>query len=73
MNFEIKNQIRKDTYLYSYLREDSYQYKYLYRNQNHIKEINNLAKEKYQLRNIDKLEKISNKFSLIKAFMSVIE
>ena len=68
----MREKIRSNNHLYSYLREDSYQYKYLYRDKNYLKKINNLAKEKYHLTGKDKVEKINNAINLIKTFMDMI-
>lgn len=72
MNLEIFHQIKNNPIIYNYLREDSIHYKYLYRNPNHIKEIEALAKEKYKLRSVDKIEKLKNNIDLIKSFMDVL-
>lgn len=72
MDFEIRNQIRSDNYLYSYLREDSYQYKYLYRDKKYIKKINELTRKKYHITNIDKLEKLNNTLNLINTFIDMV-
>lgn len=71
MDLKTFYQIRNNPIIYNYLREDSRHYKYLYRNPDHIKEIEALAKEKYKLRSIDKIEKIKNNIDLVKSFMDV--
>ncbi|MBQ6323937.1 MAG: hypothetical protein IJI22_03795 [Bacilli bacterium] len=59
--------------IYNYLRDQSYQYKYLYRNKNYIKKLKQLAKEKYKVRSIDKIERLKNSIELINTFIDVIE
>ena len=73
MNSGLLFKIRNNSYLYSFLREESYHYKYLYRDDNYIKEIEKLAKEKYKMRSIDKIERLKNNIDLIKTFISVME
>jgi len=73
MGLELYYEIRNNPIVYSYLREDSYQYKYLYRNSNYIKEIEAMAKERYQLRGVDRIEKLSNNLDLIRTFMDVFQ
>ena len=65
--------MKENNIIYNYLRDDSYQYKYLYRNINYLKKVESLAKEKYKLRNVDKLERLKNNIELINAFISVID
>lgn len=72
MRLETFYQIRNNPIIYSYLREDSYHYKYIYRNPNHLKTIEGLAKERYKLRSVDKIDKIKNNIDLIKTFMDVL-
>lgn len=73
MDYEIKNIIKNTPYIYQYLREESYQYKYIYRDKNYLKEVSNLAKEKYKLTKKDKIERLKNNIDLIKTFMSVLD
>lgn len=72
MKIETIHQIKSNPIIYNYLRDDSQHYKYLYRNPEHIKVIETLAKEKYKLRSIDKIEKLRNNIDLIKTFMDVL-
>ncbi len=69
MIFEIKS----NPLLKSYLRENSYQYRYLYRDSSYLKKIHNLAKEYYQERTIDKLERLGNKLQMIQTFIDVMK
>lgn len=72
MRLEIFYEIRNNPIIYNYLRDESFHYKYIYRNPNHLKTIENLAKEKYKLRSVDKIEKIRNNIELVKSFMDVL-
>lgn len=72
MHLEIFYQIRNNPIIYNYLREDSYHYKYLYRNPQHLKKIEELAKERYKLRSVDKIDKLKNNIELLKTFMDVL-
>lgn len=72
MKLDTFYKIRNTPIIYSYLREDSYHYKYLYRDVNHLKTIEELAKERYKLRSVDKIDKIRNNIDLIKTFMDVL-
>lgn len=73
MRLDTFYQIRNSPIIYNYLREDSYHYKHLYRNQNHLKVIEELAKERYKLRSVDKIDKIKNNIELLKTFMDVLK
>ncbi len=72
MHLETFYQIRNNPIVYNYLREDSYHYKYLYRDPSYLKVIEELAKERYKLRSVDKIDKIKNNIDLIKTFMDVL-
>lgn len=72
MDKETLNKIRNNPLIYHYLRENSYEYKELYRNKDYIKEIEKKAKTKYKETIPDKIEKISEKISLLESFMSII-
>lgn len=65
--------IKNNPVIYNYLREESNNYKYLYRDDKYLKEIEKKAKEKYQLRVEDKLERLKDNIELINTFMSVID
>ncbi len=64
--------IKTSPIIYNYLRDDSIHYKYLIRDPSHLKQIENLAKEKYKLRSVDKIEKLKNNIDLLKTFMDVL-
>ena len=73
MNKNILKYIRGHKYIYDFLREDSSYYIYLYRDNNYIKKIKELAKEKYKLKYTDKLDRINEKISLISTLIDVIK
>ena len=73
MSEEVIYIIKTNPMIRQFLREESYHYKYLYRDNNYIKTIENLAKEKYKLTLSDKISNIGNTLTLINTFMSVID
>jgi len=73
MDFKTIEIIKNNQIIYNFLRDDSSHYKYLYRNNKYLKEIENLARERYKLRGIDKLERLKDNINLISAFMDVME
>ena len=73
MSEEIIYIIKNNEIINRFLKEESYHYKYLYRDNNYIKTIERLAKEKYKLTLSDRISNISNTLTLINTFMSVID
>lgn len=73
MNEETIYIIKNNPMIRQFLKEESYHYKYLYRDDNYIKTIERIAKEKYGLTISNKIENFKNTLNLINAFMSVIE
>lgn len=73
MNEETIYIIKNNPMIRQFLKEESHHYKYLYRDDNYIKTIERLAKEKYGLTITNKIENFKNTLNLINAFMSVIE
>lgn len=73
MDTKLLEYIRNNQYIYNFLREESNYYKLLYRDKNNIKKIDSLAKEKYKLRKIDKIERISKSIDLINSFVDVLK
>ena len=73
MSEEIIYIIKNNEIINRFLREESYHYKYLYRDNNYIKEVERLAKEKYKLTLSDKISNLNNTLTLINTFMSVID
>jgi len=72
MKLETFQKIRNNPIIYNYLREDSSHYKYLLRYDKHLKVVENLAKERYKLRSVDKIEKLKTNIDLLKTFMDVL-
>jgi len=72
MKLETFQKIRNNPIIYNYLREDSSHYKYLLRDDKHLKVVENLAKERYKLRSVDKIEKLKTNIDLLKTFMDVL-
>ena len=58
MTEEILFKIQSNPLIESYLKENSYQYKYLYRDSRYLKKVEELAKEYYHERMIDKIERL---------------
>ena len=73
MTKEILKYIRTHEYIYNFLRDDSSHYIYLYQDNNYIKVIKILAKEKYKLIYIDKLQSIENKINQINTIIDVFK
>lgn len=73
MNLYTINYIKTNPHIYNYLREDSSWYKLLNRNEEVLKQLEELSKEKYKLRLSDRLEKISENINLITSFMDVLK
>ena len=65
--------IKNNEIINRFLKEESIHYKYLYRDNNYIKTIERLAKEKYKLTLSDKISNLNNTLTLINTFMSVID
>jgi len=72
MKLETFQKIRNNPIIYNYLREDSSHYKSLLRDAKLLKVVENLAKERYKLRSVDKIEKLKTNIDLLKTFMDVL-
>ena len=73
MSIEVLNYIRTHDYIYYFLRQDSSYYEYIFKDNNYIYELDNMLKEKYKLRYIDKIDKIQNGIQLFRTFLDLIE
>ena len=73
MNLETIVKIKNDAMLQKYIRENSYWYKILNRNPNMIEYLIENMKKDYKLTTIDKINDLSNKLDLIKAFMNAFK
>lgn len=73
MSVEVLNYIRSHDYIYYFLRQDSSYYEYIFKDNNYIYELDNMLKEKYKLRYVDKIDKIQNGIQLFRTFLDLIE
>lgn len=73
MSQELVNYIRNHEYIYNFLRDDSSYYKYLYMDNRNIKYIKKLARKKYNLTYIDRLDNFSNKLNFVSALIDVLK
>ena len=69
MSEETINIIKNNPIINRFLREESIHYKYLYRDDKYIKVVEKLAKDKYRLNTLDKIE---DKINLIKLFIEFL-
>lgn len=65
--------IRTHKNLYRLLRDDSTLYEKIFQNNNNIYELEAMAKEKYQTRYIDKINKISKKIDILQALLDIFK
>ena len=73
MNLETIIKIKNDAMLQKYIRENSYYYKILNRNPNFLEYLIEEYKKEYKLTTADKINDLSNKLDLIKAFMNAFK
>lgn len=73
MSEETILKIKNTPILQAFLKEHSEYYKYLYRDNTYVKKLEDLAKEYYQVRVIDKLERFHHKLNLLQVMMNLIE
>ena len=73
MNLETIVKIKNNAMIQRYLRENSYWYKALNRNPNLMPYLIDEMKKKYKLTTEDKINDLSNKLDLIKAFMNTFK
>ena len=73
MNLETIVKIKNDAMLQKYIRENSYWYKILNRNPNMMEYLIDEMKVKYKLTTADKINDLSDKLDLIKAFMNAFK
>ena len=72
MNYNIKLELDKNPYCRIYLRSNSYWYKILTRNPEKFEDLKKEAKEKYKLRNTDKINNVIDKINMISKFIDVL-
>ncbi len=73
MNLETIVKIKNDAMLQKYIRENSYWYKILNRNPNMLEYMIDEMKKKYKLTTADKINELSDKLDLVKAFMNAFK
>jgi len=73
MNLNLQYKIYQDPRQHQFLRENSHWYKYLNRSELYYKDFLNDMKDKYKLKPIDKLNKISNDIEMVRTFLDVLK
>ena len=73
MNLENIVKIKNDAMIQKYIRENSYWYKLLNRNPNLMPYLVEEMKKNYKLTTADKINEISNKLDLVRAFVSAFK
>ena len=72
MSLELQYRINSDPRLKQFLRENSYWYKYLNRSNTYLKPFISDMKDKYKLKTTDKINKLTNNISMVRAFLDVL-
>ncbi len=70
MTLDIQFRIKNNPHYQRYIRENSYWYKILNRDPSRIKEMEELAKEKYQLRPTDRINRMLETVEMLQTLMS---
>ena len=73
MSLELQYRINSDPRLKQFLRENSYWYKYLNRSNTYLKPFISDMKDKYKLKTTDKINKLTNNISMVRAFLEVLK
>ena len=73
MNLECIMRIKNDAMIQKYIRENSYWYKLLNRNPKLMPYLVEEMKKEYKLTPSDKINEISNKLDLVRAFMNAFK
>ena len=73
MSIELQFKIKENEDYLRYLRENSYWYKHLNRNPNNLNSFIKKAKEDYNLRGIDKLEKALNAIEMAEKIINTLK
>lgn len=73
MSLELQYRINSDPRLKQFLRENSYWYKYLNRSNTYLKPFISDMKDKYKLKTTDKINKLTNNISMLRAFLDVLK
>ena len=72
MSLELQYRINSDPRLKQFLRENSYWYKYLNRSNTYLKPFISDMKDKYKLKT-NKINKLTNNISMVRAFLDVLK
>ena len=73
MSLELQYRLNSDPRLKQFLRENSYWYKYLNRSNTYLKPFISDMKDKYKLKTTDKINKLTNNISMVRAFLDVLK
>lgn len=73
MDLNTQYKIFNNELLHRYLRENSYWYKILNRNPSLLNQMTQEMKDRYKLNTSDKIEKISERLSLVESILKVLE
>ena len=73
MSLELQYRINSEPRLKQFLRENSYWYKYLNRSNTYLKPFISDMKDKYKLKTTDKINKLTNNISMVRAFLDVLK
>ena len=73
MTLDLQYKIKNNPMYQNYLRENSYWYKILNRTPEQFKEFENKAKERYQVRTTDNINKILNAFEMVNSIVSSLK
>ena len=72
MNRDILIKIKSEPNLYHYLKHHSSWYKILKRNPNSLKEMEDAMKIEYKLTTADKISNVSDKITMIRTFLEML-
>ena len=73
MSLELQYRINSDPRLKQFLRENSYWYKYLNRSNTYLKPFISDMKDKNKIKTTDKINKLTNNISMVRAFLDVLK
>lgn len=73
MTKEELDYLKRNPYIIQFLMEDSSHYRYLYLKRNYLKEVDKMAKEKYGLTPLAKVQRLLDKIQLIETILNVLE
>ena len=73
MQLDVQYRLSQDELAHTFLREHSYWYKYLNRSNTYLKPFISDMKDKYKLKTTDKINKLTNNISMVRAFLDVLK